>query len=49
MFFDRVYEILIEIRVNNQPDAQFFFRIYIFQFFTCFEHSCAHYQENQLY
>jgi len=38
------------IPVNNQPDAQFFlFRIYLFQFPTCFEHTCAHHQENQLY
>jgi hypothetical protein len=26
-----------------------FFRIYLFQFSTCFEHPCAHHQENQLY
>ena len=35
------------ILVNNQLDAQFFFLIYLFQFFTCFEHSCAHHQGNQ--
>jgi len=35
--------------VNNQLDAQFFFRIYLFQLCTCFEHPCAHHQENQLY
>jgi hypothetical protein len=35
--------------VNNQLDVQFFFRIYLFQFSTCFEHPCAHHQENQLY
>jgi len=36
--------------VNNQLDAQFFFfRIYLFKFSTCFEHLCAHHQENQLY
>jgi hypothetical protein len=37
--------------VSNQLDAQFFFRIYtyLFQFSTCFEHLCAHHQENQLY
>ena len=23
--------------------------IYLFQFSTCFEHPCAHHQENQLY
>jgi hypothetical protein len=34
------------ILVNNQPDAQFFFCIYLFQFSTCFEHQCAHHQEN---
>jgi len=37
------------VLVNNQLDAQFFFHIYLFQFSTCFEHSCAHHQENQLY
>jgi len=37
------------ILVNNQPDAQFFFRVYLFQFSTCFEHPCAYHQENQLY
>jgi hypothetical protein len=37
------------VLVNNQPDAQFFFCIYLFQFSTCFEHPCAHHQENQLY
>jgi len=30
------------VLVNNQLDAQFFFRIYLFQFSTCFEHPCAH-------
>jgi len=49
-----VYYILLTVhlgsfRVNNQLDAQFFFRIYLFQFATCFEHPCAHRQENQLY
>jgi hypothetical protein len=29
------------VHVNNQLDAQFFFRIYLFQFSTCFEHPCA--------
>jgi len=39
------------ILVNNQLDAQFFFRVYtyLFQFSTCFEHPCARHQENQLY
>jgi len=37
------------ILVNNQLDAHFFFLIYLFQFSTCFEHPCAHHQENQLY
>ena len=37
------------ILVNNQLDAQFFFHIYLFQFCTCFEHPCAHHQENQSY
>jgi len=36
------------ILVNNQLDAQFFFRIYLFQFSTCFTHPCVHHQENQL-
>jgi hypothetical protein len=34
--------------VNNQLDAQFFFRMYLFQFSKCFEHTYAHHQENQL-
>jgi len=37
------------IPVNNQLDAQFFFRICLFQFSTCFEQPCAHHQESQLY
>ena len=37
------------VLVNNQLDAQFFFRIYLSQFYTCFEHPYAHYQENHLY
>jgi len=37
------------ILVNKQLEAQFSFRIYLFQFSTCFEHHCAHHQENQLY
>jgi len=37
------------VLVNNQLDAQFFFRVYLFKFFTFFEHPCAHHQENQLY
>jgi len=38
------------VLVNNQHDAQFFFfRICLFQFPTCFEHSCAHHQNNLLY
>jgi len=37
------------ILVNNQLETQFFFRIYLFQLSTCFEHFCAHHQENQLY
>jgi hypothetical protein len=42
--------IVRSIFVNNQLDAQFFFfRICFFQFSTCFEHPCAHHQENQLY
>jgi hypothetical protein len=39
----------ILVLVNNQLDVQFFFRIYLFQFSTCFEHPCANHQENQLY
>jgi len=34
--------------VNDQLDAKFF-SIYLFQFSTCSDHSCAHHQENQLY
>ena len=37
------------VLVNNQLDSQFFSRIYLFQFSTCFEHPCAHHQENKLY
>ena len=38
------------ILVNNQLDAQFFyFRIYLFQSSACFEHPCAHRQENLFY
>jgi len=37
------------VLVNYKLYAQFFFRIYLFQFSTCFEHPCAHHQENQLY
>ena len=36
------------IFVNNQFDAQVFFRVCLFHFSTCFEHPCAHHQENQL-
>jgi hypothetical protein len=36
------------ILVNNQLDAYFFFCVYLFQFSTCFEHPCAHHQENKL-
>jgi hypothetical protein len=38
----------LSILVNNQLDAQFFFRIYLFQFSTCFEHPCSHHQENRI-
>jgi len=31
------------------PPRAPFFRIYLFQFSTCFEHPCAHHQENQLH
>jgi len=40
---------LSPILVINKLDEQFFFCIYLFQFSTCFEHTCAHHQENQLY
>jgi hypothetical protein len=33
------------ILVNNHLDVQFFF-LCLFQIFTCFEHLCAHHQEN---
>jgi len=32
--------------VNNQLDAQFFFHVCLFLFFTCFGQPCAHHQEN---
>jgi len=35
--------------VNNQLDAQLFFPIRLFQFYTCLEQHSAHHQENQLY
>jgi hypothetical protein len=35
------------ILVNNQLDAHFLFCIYLYQFSTCFEHPCAHHQDNQ--
>jgi len=35
--------------VINQLEAQFFFLICLFIFFTCFEQPCAHHQECQLY
>jgi hypothetical protein len=35
--------------VNDQLDAQLFFRICLFQICTCFEHSRAHHQNNELY
>jgi len=31
----------IHVPVNDQLDAQFFFRICLFQISTCFEHSCS--------
>ena len=37
------------ILVNDQLDAQFFFRICLFQISACFEHSCDHHLENQFY
>ena len=43
------YVLLTVFLVNNQPDAQFFFCIYLFRFSTCFEHHCAHHQEDQLH
>jgi hypothetical protein len=46
----RNVKLKLSILVNNQLDTQlFFFRIYLFQFSTCFEHPRAHHQENQLY
>jgi hypothetical protein len=48
--YDKFYVLLTvhlgSILVINQLDAQFFFRTYLFQFATCFEHPCAHHQEN---
>jgi hypothetical protein len=40
---------LVIIFVNNQFDTKFFFLVHLFQFSTCFEQPCAHYQESQLY
>ena len=41
---------LSSVLVKNHLDAQFFFfRVYLFQFSTCFEHHCAHHPENQLH
>jgi len=34
--------------VNDQLDAQFF-SMYLYKFFTCFEQSRAHHQENKFY
>jgi len=50
ILYARLFHILVHIiLVNNQPDAQIIFRLCLFQFSTCFEHPCAHHQENQLY
>jgi hypothetical protein len=45
------FYVLLKVRlgiifVNDQLDAQFFFRIYLFQISICFEHPCAHHQEH---
>jgi len=40
---------LASVLLNNQLDAQFLFRICLFQFSTCSEHPLAHHQENPLY
>jgi len=46
-FNQNIYLVLTAlILVNDQLDAQFFFRICLFQFPTCFKHPCAHHQEN---
>jgi len=34
------------ILVNDQLDTQFFSRVYLFLFSTCFGQPCAHHQEN---
>jgi hypothetical protein len=47
-FFSQVWHQTI-ILVNKKLDAQLFFRIYLFQFSTRFEHPCANHQQNQLY
>jgi len=49
VFRDVIHIIYHGVLVNNQLDAQFFFRVYLFQFSTSFQHPCAHHQENQLY
>jgi hypothetical protein len=38
-----------KILVNNLLDPQLSFRICLFQFSTCFDHTCTHHQEIQLY
>jgi hypothetical protein len=43
---NRVSIIKSIILVNDQLEAQLFFRICLFQISTCFGHSCAHHQEN---
>jgi hypothetical protein len=42
-------DVVINMLVNNQLDAHFFFYICLFQFSTRFEQPRAHHQENQLY
>jgi hypothetical protein len=37
------------VLIYYQLDAQFLFCVCLFHFSTCFEHPCAHHQENQLY
>ena len=49
-FYDMLTVHLGIILVNNQLDAHFFFfHICLFQISACFEHPCAHHQENHLY
>ena len=44
-----VEKVVYILLVNNQLDAQLFFLICLLQFSACFEQSCAHHQDSQMY